>query len=222
MCIQFLWRAIRPVAAHLPLLRDVVRTSGSAAHVTVGNLLVQRVLGFNRDAYWPMHPTSRVTNARKVRTGIGTAPGLSRGCYIQAYNGIEIGDYTVIGPNVGLISSNHDPYDISSPVAGDPIRIGRYCWIGMNAVVLPGVTLGDHTVVGAGAVVTHSFPEGYCTLGGVPATVIKTLDRDRVAEHRYEIEYVGYHFLGGRTKEELFEQLGLLPLNVSAAGGEPA
>jgi acetyltransferase-like isoleucine patch superfamily enzyme len=42
----------------------------------------------------------------------------------------------------------------------------------MNAVILPGVTLGDHTIVGAGSVVTHSFPEGHCTIAGNPAKKI--------------------------------------------------
>ncbi|MBS7109518.1 MAG: hypothetical protein KH076_09760 [Streptococcus sp.] len=46
----------------------------------------------------------------------------------------------------------------------------------MNSVILPGVILGDHTIVGAGAVVTHSFPDGYCIIGGNPARIIKALD----------------------------------------------
>ena len=52
------------------------------------------------------------------------------------------------------------------------------CWLGMGCVVLPGVTLGDFTVVGAGAIVTKSFPEGYCVLGGNPATLLRHLDHD--------------------------------------------
>jgi acetyltransferase-like isoleucine patch superfamily enzyme len=62
----------------------------------------------------------------------------------------------------------------------------------MNAVILPGVVLGDHTIVGAGAVVTKSFPEGYCIIAGVPAKVIKTIDKDRVVNYRNKYEYYGY------------------------------
>ena len=47
----------------------------------------------------------------------------------------------------------------------------------MNAVLLPGTTLGDHTVVGAGAVVTKSFPDGYVVIAGNPAKVIRTLNK---------------------------------------------
>ena len=203
-------RALRGIAFCIPILRDIVRTSGTAAPITWRGSLLRKILGFNRGAYWPMHPTSCVVNPKWVRTGIGTAPGLSRGCYIQAINGIEIGDYTNIAPNVGLISANHDPYCTNEHVSVEPIRIGRYCWIGMNAVILPGVTLGDHTVVGAGAVVARSFPDGYCVLGGVPARLIKKLDPARIREHRNQYEYVGYHFLGAKTKDQIFEKLGVV------------
>ena len=52
----------------------------------------------------------------------------------------------------------------------------------MNAVVLPGVVLGDNTVVAAGAVVTKSFPDGYCTVAGVPARVISRRNIDNITQ----------------------------------------
>ena len=79
---------------------------------------------------------------------------------------------------MGIISSNHDAIDNDVQVKGTPIVIGRFCWMGMGTVILPEVQLGDFTIVGAGAVVTKSFPEGYCVLGGNPAKVIKQLNRE--------------------------------------------
>jgi serine acetyltransferase len=57
---------------------------------------------------------------------------------------------------------------------------------------MPGVELGDWTVVGAGAVVTRSFPEGYCVIGGVPAKKVKELDRDKCIPFTYKKLYYGY------------------------------
>ncbi|MBQ9417656.1 MAG: hypothetical protein IJU19_03660 [Bacteroidales bacterium] len=100
----------------------------------------------------------------------------SFGVYYQAFAPITIGRGTYIAPNVGLITQNHDLADPSERGEAKPITLGECCWIGMNAVVLPGVTLGPHTVVGAGSVVTKSFPEGYVVVGGIPAKVIKQID----------------------------------------------
>jgi acetyltransferase-like isoleucine patch superfamily enzyme len=205
-------RLARPVTsfvARLPLIRDIYRTAGTAAPITIRSLVLQKVFGFNRQAYWPMHHSSLVTCASRIRIGIGTAPGLSPGCYIQGGCGIEIGDYTVIAPNVGMISANHDPYDYSRHIQAPPIKIGAYCWIGMNAVILPGVELGDYTVVGAGAVVNKSFPDGYCVLAGVPARSVRQLDCQRVKRYRYPYEYVGFYHLGERSKNDLYRRLGV-------------
>ncbi|MDX2175207.1 MAG: acyltransferase [Candidatus Sumerlaeia bacterium] len=136
---------------------------------------VGQLVGFNSGVPWPVHWTSTVHWPRRVRLGAETFPGDSPHCYINAMNGIVVGDRTNIGPGAGLVSANHDPADNKRYLPAPPIRIGRDCWIGMNAVVLPGVTLGDRTVVGAGAVVTKSFPEGDCVVAGNPARVVKRL-----------------------------------------------
>ncbi|HOT35394.1 MAG TPA: DapH/DapD/GlmU-related protein [Candidatus Latescibacteria bacterium] len=136
--------------------------------------IAQRILRINGHVPWRVHFTSRVVNPERVVRGKNTFPGDSPGCYIQAANGIYIGDNTNIGPGVGLISANHDPTDNTRHLPGPPIRIGRDCWIGMNAVILPGVTLGDGVVVGAGAVVTHDFPDRV-VIAGNPARVIREI-----------------------------------------------
>lgn len=136
----------------------------------------QRILGINRGSAWPVHFTSRVVAPEKIRAGRGSYPGDMPGCYIQGTNGIEIGDYCLVGPGVGMISANHDSSDPRRHLPAPPIRIGSHCWIGMNAVILPGVELGERTVVGAGAVVTKSFLQGHCVLAGNPARVVRELE----------------------------------------------
>ncbi len=135
-------------------------------------------LRVNLSAHWPVHPTSRVVAGERVRLGFESYPGDMPGCYIQANNGIVIGNGCQFGPGVGLISANHLPHDLTDHDSDPPIRLGDRCWLGMNAIILPGVHLGDHTIVGAGAVVTKSFPEGYVMIAGNPAKEMYRLDRE--------------------------------------------
>ncbi len=144
----------------------------------LADFFFRKILRQNADTHWALHYTSKVIKPQNIQRGKGVYPGDSPANFIDASNGIYIGDYTNIGPNVGIISSNHDCIDNSKMTIDSPIRIGSFCWIGMNAVILPGVELGNFTIVGAGAVVTKSFPEGHCVLGGIPAGIINYLDKD--------------------------------------------
>ena len=138
----------------------------------------QKVLGFNRAVPWPTDHRLKISNFRNIRFHPDDLDNFqSPGCYFQNANAeITIGLHSPIGPNVGLITSNHDVANPDHNLPGLNIVIGSHCWIGMNAVILPGVVLGDHTVVGAGAIVTRSFPEGQCVIAGVPARVVRRLN----------------------------------------------
>ncbi|MCG7196078.1 sugar O-acetyltransferase [Fructilactobacillus sanfranciscensis] len=91
---------------------------------------------------------------------------------------ITFGKNCYIGPNCGLYTNIH-PLAAKERVAdvelGAPIKIGDNAWFGGGVTILPGVTLGDNVVVGAGAVVTKSFGDNVC-IAGNPARVIKTID----------------------------------------------
>lgn len=101
----------------------------------------------------------------------------SPGVYFQNFSGsIYLGRGTYIAPNVGLITANHKPGALDEYDDGEDIVLGERCWVGMNAVILPGVSLGPDTIVAAGAVVTKSFPEGGVIIGGVPAKILRVLD----------------------------------------------
>lgn len=140
----------------------------------VANILFQRVLGVNRSCPWSVHYTSRVIKPERITIHPSVKPSfaVSGGCYIQAVNGLEIGEGTLFAPGVKIISANHslDNYALSDEA--EPIRIGKRCWIGTNAVILPGVQLGDNVVVGAGSVVTKSFGDN-SIIAGVPARLMR-------------------------------------------------
>ena len=95
---------------------------------------------------------------------------------VNGTGGVDIGDDTLIGPGVRIISYQHrharSATIRSQPVIALPIRIGSDVWLGANAVILAGVSIGDGAVVAAGAVVREDVPE-YSVVAGVPATVRK-------------------------------------------------
>lgn len=145
----------------------------------------------NRKAYWPVHFTSTVCDARKILVGVDAYPGVMGGCYITGRGGLEIGDYTQIACNVVIVTSNHDFYDSRKHIEA-PVKIGKYCWLGAGSKIMPGVVLGDWTIVGAGAVVTKSFLEGYCVIGGIPAGKIKELEREKCIPFENKHKFNGY------------------------------
>jgi len=140
------------------------------------NGFVQRILRINSSFPLMLHFTSRATGNISIGQNVWKSFVFSENCYIQGANGINIGDDTVFAPGVKIISANHDINDIAKWKKCEPINIGKRCWIGANAIILPGVQLGDGVVVGAGCVVTKSFPSGV-VLAGVPAKIIKTKER---------------------------------------------
>ncbi len=183
-------------------------TTGTHTPVKREHLRRQTSWKYGNGPYWPIHPSSIVTGFKNVYCGIETCPGYMPGCYIQAKNKILIGDYTQISANVGLITANHDVYDLRKHIPSSGITIGRYCWLGMNVVVLPGVELGDFTIVGAGSVVTRSFQEGFCVIAGNPAKKIKELKKEECIIYHRENPYNGF------VKSTFFEDYRRKYLNV--------
>ena len=174
-----------------PFTKSIYETRLTQTPINFRYLFFQKILGINRSVKWQVHFTSIITYPKNIVIGIETSPGMMPGCYIQGMGKIYIGDYSQIAANVGIISSNHDLYDTSKHICSS-VKIGKYCWIGMNSVILPGVELGDFTVVGAGSVVTKSFSDGYCVIGGNPAKIINLLDKDKCIGYESQYKYNGY------------------------------
>lgn len=99
---------------------------------------------------------------------------------------IYVGDYTMIGPNVTLATAGH-------PILPElrekyyqynlPIHIGKNCWLGAGVIVLPGITIGDNSVIGAGSVVTRDIPANVVAVGN-PCKVLRP-----IGEHDKEYYY---------------------------------
>ena len=145
------------------------------ASVALQYFFIQRVCRINAHVPWLVHWSSHVSGVEHIRLSSHPPfPGYSPGQYIQAANGIRFGANVILAPGVKLISANHDLNDFEKFIPGGPIVIGDNCWLGANAVLLPEVQLGNHVIVGAGAVVAGSFPDN-CVIAGVPARKIRDL-----------------------------------------------
>ena len=122
-----------------------------------------------------------VTRTAEAVIRIGNNVGIS-GATIYARKGIEIGDNTCIGGNTKILDNDFHPLemearneDIKEKIGTKPIKIGKNCFIGCNAMILKGTELGDGCVVGAGAVVSGKFEAGSVIVGN-PARVIRQLE----------------------------------------------
>lgn len=140
--------------------------------------LMSRLTGKNVDRSFRMFPPFYADFGKNI--SIGKDVFINSGCHFQDQGGIEIGDGTLIGHNVVLATINHDFYPENNRKNHyQPVKIGRYVWIGSNATVLPGVSIGNWAVVAAGAVVTKDVP-AFTIVGGIPAKIIRRITKKEI------------------------------------------
>jgi acetyltransferase-like isoleucine patch superfamily enzyme len=114
------------------------------------------------------------------RLHLGDYISFNRGCEIYAAGGLLIGDKVSIASGCKIVTSAHGQEGIiqDAPVSFSPVEIRSNCWLGFNVIVLGGVLLPEGTIAGAGAVITKSIKEPYCTVAGVPAKAVKVRPSD--------------------------------------------
>ena len=108
---------------------------------------------------------------------VGSRVSINQCCTIYDMGGVDIGDRVMIGPNVNIITTGHPlaPSERRACIEARPIVIGSNVWIATGASILGGVTVGENSVVAAGAVVTRDVPPN-SLVAGVPAKVIRSLE----------------------------------------------
>lgn len=98
---------------------------------------------------------------------------INQNCQMLDLGGITIEDNVMIGPRVSLLSEDHPvPPSQRAALIGKPILLKKGSWIGGSSTILAGVTIGENSVVAAGAVVTKDVPDN-CVVAGVPARIIR-------------------------------------------------
>ena len=185
-------KKIKDTIKRIPLIRDYISfrsvyyECSSKYKFLLGRFFPRMLID---KVYWPVHKSSEIRG--NVFIGKGSRVGHRPNCIIQGRGVVYIGNYVEIGPNSVVISGNHSLICQEEVVRKKTI-IGDYSWIASSCVILAGVVLGPRTVVGAGSVVTKSFPDGYCVIAGNPARIVKHIPKDDFIPPKVDVEYYGY------------------------------
>lgn len=118
---------------------------------------------------------------RNIECGSGVT--INPQCYFAGKGGIILGDDVTISAGAKILSSSLNVVDgiIQKRHIHKPVKIGNGTWIGAGAIICPGVTIGENSIIAAGAVVTKDMPSG-SLIGGIPAKVIRPLKADKSVE----------------------------------------
>ncbi|MCX6217070.1 sugar O-acetyltransferase [Spirosoma sp.] len=154
-------------------IRLCVEMNATATSVDQVRNQLSTIIGNPIDESTAIFPPFYTNFGRSIR--LGNNIFINHACSFLDIGGITIEDDVQIGPRVNLTSENHplDPTDRTTLIPR-PIVIRRNAWIGAGATILPGVTIGENSVVAAGAVVSRDVPPN-TVVAGVPAKVVKSL-----------------------------------------------
>lgn len=155
------------------LQQKVSQLSSTDADMTIRSFFYENSIKCKGKLY--ILPGTTLCYPYKIEIGYNVF--INRNAYITAQANITIGDNVLIGPGVIINSGMHRYKDKNKLIRNQgheikPIIIGNDVWIGANAVIMPGVFIGDGSVIGAGAIVTRSIPP-YSVAVGIPAKIIK-------------------------------------------------
>ncbi len=156
-------------ATHLPSTSFPGGTFAQGLRVFLARKMLKQVGGGLRVA-------RKADIASGARISLGDNCGLAQG--LKVIGDVHVGNDLMLGPDVVLISYNHEYSDTNRPMriqgasVSRPITIGDDVWIGMRAMIMPGVTIGSHSIIAAGSVVTRDVPE-WAIVGGNTAKIIK-------------------------------------------------
>lgn len=154
-------------------IRLCVEMNATATDIDQVRDRLSDIIGTEVDPSTTIFPPFHTNFGRSIRLGKNVF--INHACSFLDIGGITIEDDVMIGPRVNLTSENHPihPNDRTT-VLLQPIIIKRNAWIGAGATILPGVTVGENSIVAAGAVVSRDVPPN-TVVAGVPARVVKTL-----------------------------------------------
>lgn len=111
------------------------------------------------------------------RMSIGSHTWIGQRCFLHSAGGIQIGRAVGIGPGAAILTSAHIEQELQTPIICNDldfseVKIGDGCDIGVNSIILPGITVGEGSIIGAGSIVTKDVPS-FCVVAGNPARLLR-------------------------------------------------
>lgn len=163
-------------AAAFEIMKLTTQLNSSYHDLSEIQALFSLIIGKPVDETFALFPPFYTDFGKNIT--VGKDVFINSGCHFQDQGGITIGEGSLIGHNVVLATLNHVvDTNHRKDMHPAPIVIGKHVWIGANATICPGVSIGDGAVVAAGAVVTRDVLEN-TVVGGVPAKFIKGISID--------------------------------------------
>lgn len=150
---------------------SLLSTLNTATHVDEVREILSKIIGHEIDPTTTIFPPFHTNIGRNIH--LGKRVFINHACSFLDLGGIVIEDNVMIGPRVNITSENH-PVEAKSRKTLVPgkVLIKENAWIGAGATILPGVTVGENSVVAAGAVVNKDVPPN-TVVGGVPAKILR-------------------------------------------------
>jgi len=164
--------SVRRAMAITPVLNRLTFEDADQIRAVFSDLIGSKV-----DDGFSLIPPFYTTGGENIRVGRNVF--INQNCTMYDLGGIDVGDDVMIGPNVSIITSGHplEPSQRRAFVIAKPIVIERNVWIAAGATIIGGVTIGENSVVAAGAVVTRDVPPNNL-VGGNPARIIRSIAED--------------------------------------------
>jgi galactoside O-acetyltransferase len=162
-------------------MRAYNRTGGSAFGLLHRYFLMKRIFGKKTWAW--IEPPFYFCYGRHIH--LGDYCYLNVNCSFIDDGEIEIGDHTEFGPNVVIVTVGHPLDPANRPLMyAEKVTIGKNVWIGASVTILPGVRIGDNTVIGAGSLVTKDIPSDVLAYGS-PCQIIRPLSEEDKKTYRH-------------------------------------